>query len=91
MMRHFDGTKNLNRRRQAEERRATSDGLRVRAYRKKTLTFAVRLDEAFTVQTLEGLHTGKAGDWLAIGAQGEMYPIDHEVFVETYDPAEAEA
>ena len=56
-------------------------------YRKRTLTRATRLPVAFEVETLEGLHTGKAGDWLAIGAHGEMYPIDASVFEDTYELA----
>ena len=57
-------------------------------YRKTTLTYAVQLAEPFTVDTLEGEHTGKAGDWLAVGAHGEMYPIDAAVFAETYEAVE---
>lgn len=54
-------------------------------YRKTATTFATRMAEPFEVETLEGLHTGKAGDWLAIGAHGEMYPIDAAVFAATYE------
>jgi hypothetical protein len=45
------------------------------------------MSEPFTVDTLEGVQRGKAGDYLAIGLHGEMYPIDKEVFEETYDEA----
>jgi hypothetical protein len=45
------------------------------------------MSESFIVSTLEGLMTGKAGDYLAIGAYGEMYPIDKQVFEDTYEPA----
>lgn len=31
----------------------------------------------------------KTGQWVALGTKGELWPIDHEVFTETYDPAEA--
>lgn len=54
-------------------------------YRKTTLTYAKKIEEPFEVDTLEGLHTGKAGDYLAIGAHGEMYPIDAAVFEDTYE------
>lgn len=57
-------------------------------FRKTTLTYAVQMESDFTVDTLEGRHVGMAGDWLAVGAHGEMYPIDEAVFAETYEPAE---
>lgn len=54
-------------------------------YRKTSLTYAVQMSEPFEVDTLEGVHTGKARDWLAVGAHGEMYPIDDAVFRSTYE------
>jgi hypothetical protein len=57
-------------------------------YRKRTTTFATRMTQAFEVDTIEGLHTGKAGDWLAIGIHGEMYPIDADVFAATHEEVE---
>jgi len=54
-------------------------------YRKTTLTEAVRMNEPFRVETLEGVMEGKAGDWLMIGAKGEMYPCDADVFEKTYE------
>lgn len=62
----------------------------VRAYRKSVETYAVRMDEAYVVDTLEGPHDGKAGSYLALGAQGELYPIDAEIFEETYELVERE-
>jgi len=44
-----------------------------------------QIDEPFTVQTMEGLMKGKKGDWLVVGIHGEMYPIDNDIFVKTYD------
>ena len=44
-----------------------------------------QLSEPFEVETLEGTLRGKAGDWLMVGVQGEMYPIDREIFEKTYD------
>jgi hypothetical protein len=58
------------------------------AYRKTTLTYASRIKEPFEVDTLEGLHQGKAGDFLAIGPHGEAYPIDAAVFRDSYELAE---
>ncbi len=56
-----------------------------REYRKVQTIYATRMSEPFEVETLEGLHTGKAGDWLAVGAHGECYPIDADVFADTYE------
>jgi len=80
----FSGYKDPARRAAAESEGGLND---FRPYRKTTLTYAVRIPEEFEVETLEGLHTGKAGDWLAIGPAGEMYPIDAEVFSASYEPA----
>jgi hypothetical protein len=57
----------------------------VHLYRKTTLTKAVRMHQPFQVQTLEGTMEGKGGDWLMIGAAGEMYPCDAEIFAATYE------
>ena len=59
----------------------------VQFYHKVALTKAVQMMEAFSVQTLEGTMEGKAGDWLMIGASGEMYPCDAAIFAKTYEPA----
>lgn len=91
MTTHFDGRKNevrIELARQGTLVLGTGD-YPVRPFRKTTLTYAVRLPYPFTVATLEGLNTGKAGDWLAVGAHGEMYPIDDAVFTATYQPATA--
>lgn len=45
---------------------------------------AVQICIEFQVHTLEGTHRGKAGDWLAKGANGELYIIDNEIFKKTY-------
>ncbi len=60
----------------------------VKLYRKKTLTKAIRMAVPFSVETLEGTMEGKAGDWLMIGAHGEMYPCDASIFRDTYEEAE---
>ncbi len=59
-----------------------------RAYRKTALTYAAKVYVPFEVETLEGMMQAKAGDYLAVGAEGEMYPIDAEVFERTYVPEE---
>ncbi|MCK5441592.1 MAG: hypothetical protein KAJ23_06865 [Maribacter sp.] len=45
----------------------------------------VQIHEPFMVETMEGTLQGKAGDWLMVGVNGEMYPIDQDIFRKTYD------
>ena len=45
----------------------------------------VQINEPFQVETMEGILEGKAGDYLMVGIQGEMYPCDKTIFEETYD------
>lgn len=92
-MLHFDGRKDPARRVAAEGAKwplsiiASPEFIsNFRPYRKTPLTYAARMTEPFEVATLEGLHTGRAGDYLAIGVHGEMYPIDAAVFEATYEP-----
>lgn len=54
-------------------------------YRKKTLTRATCMAQAFSVETLEGTMTGMAGDWLMVGVEGEMYPCDKGIFEQIYE------
>lgn len=46
---------------------------------------AVRMDEPFTVTTLEGVVQGEAGDYLMIGVEGERYPCRASIFAESYE------
>ena len=43
-----------------------------------------QIDEAFEVETMEGVMKGKKGDWLMVGVSGEMYPCDNAIFEKTY-------
>jgi hypothetical protein len=55
-------------------------------YRKKPVViYAIRMKEAFVVDTLEGRHNGKAGDYLLRGVRGELYCCDAGIFAETYE------
>lgn len=56
-------------------------------YRKTKNAFACRMDAEFSVETLEGVMTGKAGDYLMMGAHGELYPCAASVFEDTYEDA----
>jgi hypothetical protein len=56
-----------------------------RKFCKKTFTMAVQMDKDFTIITLEGVVKGKAGDYMAKGIKGELYPIAKEIFEATYE------
>lgn len=45
----------------------------------------IQIDEPFEVETMEGVMQGKEGDYLIVGIHGEMYPVDKEIFLKTYD------
>jgi hypothetical protein len=58
-------------------------------YRKKPVTvFAAPVDEDFEVNTIEGVMKGKAGDFLVMGIEFEMYPVKKEIFEQTYEYAD---
>jgi hypothetical protein len=57
----------------------------MREYRKTATTFAVRIDEPFEVETIEGVMSGQPGDYLACGVAGELYPIAAAIFESTYE------
>lgn len=44
----------------------------------------MKVETEFSCDTLEGITIGKAGDYLVIGVDGEVYPCDAEIFEETY-------
>jgi hypothetical protein len=45
----------------------------------------LQIHEAFTVETLEGVMQGKPNDWLMLGAHGDMWVVDDNIFRDTYD------
>lgn len=45
---------------------------------------AIKIDEPFSCNTLEGITQGKAGDYLVVGIDKEIYPCDAEIFLKTY-------
>ena len=51
---------------------------------------ACRMDEHFTVDTLEGIMKGSPGDYLAVGPYNERYIIRGYVFEGTYVPLKTE-
>lgn len=53
--------------------------------KKPVIVSAVEMVEDFEVNTLEGLMTGKAGDFLIRGIAGELYPCKRQIFLNTYE------
>ncbi len=47
---------------------------------------AIQINEPFTVNSLEGKVTGKAGDYLLEGVGKELYIHDKEIFEKAYKP-----
>lgn len=45
----------------------------------------VQMKEDFEVETAEGTLRGKAGDYLMMGVNGELYPCSREIFEKTYE------
>lgn len=39
------------------------------------------------IETLEGVMTAKAGDWIIRGIKGELYPCKADIFEATYEHA----
>lgn len=46
---------------------------------------AKQIDKPFLVSTKEGTMSGKAGDYLMKGIDGELYPCNKDIFERTYD------
>ena len=44
-----------------------------------------QIEEPFKVETMEGVLEAKAGDYLMVGIEGEMYPCDKKIFDATYE------
>jgi hypothetical protein len=40
------------------------------------------------IQTLEGDHLARVGDWIIKGVAGEFYPCKPNIFAATYEPAD---
>lgn len=58
-------------------------------FRKKPIEVeAFRLVDQEVIETLEGTMIGNPGDWLITGVAGERYPCKHEIFMQTYEPAD---
>lgn len=61
------------------------EALDFRPYRRTgTTRVAGPLDESFTLDTRHGLATGQAGDYVALDAEGDPYPIKASVMAATY-------
>jgi hypothetical protein len=58
------------------------------AYKKRIPIRCVQINEPFQVQSMEGLVTGKTGDYLMIGNHGDTYICDREIFEKTYETKE---
>jgi hypothetical protein len=46
---------------------------------------AVEMVDDFEVHTMEGVMTGKPGDFLMRGIKGELYPCQRDIFLASYE------
>ena len=40
------------------------------------------------IETPEGAHKAREGDWIIRGIKGELYPCRNDIFAATYEPVE---
>jgi hypothetical protein len=52
---------------------------------------ATQITRPMTIETLEGIMSGKPGDWLITGIKGEQYFCADDIFRATYDPIDDDA
>lgn len=45
-------------------------------------------DDCVLIRTLEGEMTGRPGDWIIKGVNGEIYPCKPDIFAKSYDAVE---
>ena len=55
-----------------------------KAMKKPIPISCIAILQGFEVETIEGTMTGKAGDYLMVGVNGELYPCAKEIFEKTY-------
>jgi hypothetical protein len=53
--------------------------------KKPVIVSAVEMVDDFEVHTLEGIMTGKPGDFLIRGIKGELYPCQRDIFLASYE------
>lgn len=54
-------------------------------YEKTEPVAMVQMDKDFEVETLEGRMSADEGDYLAVGIEGEMWPLDKEIQEQTHE------
>ncbi len=57
----------------------------VNAVKKPVMIQCKQIHEEFEIHTMEGVMKGKAGDWVIVGVEGEIYACDDAIFRKTYD------
>ena len=45
--------------------------------------------DGFTIETLEGEHLARIGDYIIRGVKGELYPCKPDIFEQTYEVVES--
>ena len=55
--------------------------------KKRIFVRAVKMDQNFVVETLSGALTGSKGDYLVEDEDGNLYPVEREIFETVYKEA----
>lgn len=62
------------------------------SFKKKPIPVtAVKCDKEQTIETEEGPVTASVGSWIVTGPKGEQWPIQDDIFRDTYEPLNDEA
>jgi hypothetical protein len=60
--------------------------IRRKFVKKPVIIEAYQVFEEVNIETLEGIMTASAGDWIVKGIHGEKYPVKPDIFQKTYEP-----
>jgi hypothetical protein len=56
-----------------------------RAVKRPIPIYFKQIEEEIEVETLEGVMSGHPGDYLVMGIEGELYIINKEIFIKSYE------
>lgn len=57
----------------------------IKVMKKQIPVKAYQTDKEIRIKTLEGVMTANVGDWVITGVKGEQWPVNREIFEETYE------
>lgn len=63
----------------------TKDHVWTNVKKKPVIVSALEMTEDFDIHTLEGIISGRAGDFVIRGIKGELYPCRRDIFLASYE------